>query len=83
MDQFLADLRDNVITLFPVINPIITIPFLQGITAGATEKQRRMIARRVCLVALVLLLFFAFVGDLVLGVIGITLHYIMIANQGL
>jgi multiple antibiotic resistance protein len=80
MDQFLADLTNNVITLFVVINPIITIPFFQGITASATEKQRHMIAKRACIVALVLLLFFAFVGDWVLGVIGITLHYIMIAG---
>ncbi len=78
--EFLADLADNVITLFVVINPILTIPFFQGITAGATEKQRHMIAKRASLVALVLLLFFAFAGDWVLGVIGITLNYVMIAG---
>ncbi len=62
------------------MNPIAVIPFFQGLTASATGGQRNMILNRACLVVIVVLVFFASVGDLVLSALGITLHYIMIAG---
>lgn len=80
MEQFFYYLVGNVITLFVVINPIGVVPFFQGLTAKATGEQRKMIADRAAVVVVVVLLFFATLGDMVLSILGITLHYIMIAG---
>jgi multiple antibiotic resistance protein len=80
MDLFLYYLITNIITLFVVVNPIAVIPFFQGLTAAGTDEQRKAIVKRASVVVVVILLFFASLGDLVLTILGITLHYIMIAG---
>jgi len=80
MDLFLYYPITNIITLFVVLNPIAVIPFFQGLTAAATDEQRNAIVKRASVVVVVILLFFASLGDLVLTILGITLHYIMIAG---
>jgi multiple antibiotic resistance protein len=79
MDLSSTSLATDIITLFVVLNPIGVIPFFHGLTASATHSQR-MIANRAAIVVIVIMVFFASIGDLVLGILGITLHYIMIAG---
>lgn len=80
MNNFLYDLISNIVTIFVVLNPVAVIPFFQGLTANGTQAQRRMIVNRTAVVVVVILLFFALIGDGVLTLLGITLHYIMIAG---
>lgn len=74
------DIMTSVLTLLIVLNPIVGLAYFSGLTAGATISQKRLIANRPSAVVVVLLLFFAYVGDEILSALGITLHYIMIAG---
>ena len=77
---FLQDLTESLITLFVILNPIGAIPFFQGLTAGATSKQRSMIAKKTIIITIVVLLIFAYLGDVILGALHITLDSVMIAG---
>jgi multiple antibiotic resistance protein len=80
VDTFWGNLATDIITLFVVFNSLGVVPVYQGLTATATESQRKMIVNRAALVVLAILFFFALIGDAVLGFLGITLHYIMVAG---
>ncbi len=80
MNTFLEYMGSDILTLFVVLSPMGVMPFFQGLTANATGQQKNMIANRAIVIAAVLLAFFALIGDLVLGFLGITLQYIMIAG---
>jgi multiple antibiotic resistance protein len=77
---FVQDLTQSLITLFIILNPLGAIPFFQGLTTGATPGQRAMIARKAVTIAIAVLLVFAYLGDIILGAIQITLDYVMIAG---
>jgi multiple antibiotic resistance protein len=74
MNTFLEYMGSDILTLFVVLSPMAVMPFFQGLTANATGQQKNMIANRAIVIAAVLLAFFALVGDLVLGFLGITLQ---------
>ena len=74
MNTFLEYMGSDILTLFVVVSPMGVMPFFQGLTANATGQQKNMIANRAIVIAAVLLAFFALVGDLVLGFLGITLQ---------
>jgi multiple antibiotic resistance protein len=74
------DFTQSLITIFVLLNPIGVIPFFQGLTAGATPKQRGAIAKRAIIIAVVVLLVFAYVGDIILAALQITTEYVMIAG---
>jgi multiple antibiotic resistance protein len=75
----MTDLVQSLITLF-VLDPIGAIPFFQGLTADATRAQRVTIARKAVTIAVGVLLVFAYLGDIILGALQITLNYVMIAG---
>jgi multiple antibiotic resistance protein len=77
---FLQDLTQSLITLFIILNPLGAIPFFQGLTAGATPEQKAMIAKKAITIAIAVLLVFAYLGDVILGALQITLNYVMIAG---
>lgn len=79
-NNLLRDALTSVLTLLIVLNPIVGLAYFSGLTAGATASQKRMIANRASVVVIVLLLFFAYLGDSILAALGITLHYIMVAG---
>jgi multiple antibiotic resistance protein len=56
------------------------MPFFQSLTATATPDQKKMIAKRAALVASVVLLVFAYVGDAILAALHMTLNSVMIAG---
>lgn len=76
----LQDFTQSLITIFVILDPIGAIPFFQGLTAGATSRQRGMIARKTVIVTIVVLLVFAYLGDAILGALHITLDSVMIAG---
>lgn len=68
------------LALFVILNPIGNIPLYQGVTANATDDQKKIVARKAVIVVVIVLLVFAYLGDAILGALQITLNYIMIAG---
>jgi multiple antibiotic resistance protein len=68
------------VTLFVVIDPIGLTPVFIALTPGMTVKERRAIAIRSTLIAAGLLFLFAFLGEQVLGFIGISMPAFRIAG---
>ncbi|WP_439122204.1 MarC family protein [Marivita sp.] len=68
------------VTLFVVIDPIGLTPVFIALTPGLTVKQRRAIAIRATVIAAGLLFLFAFLGEQVLGFIGISMPAFRIAG---
>jgi multiple antibiotic resistance protein len=60
------------ITLFAVINPIGIIPIFVGLTHRESLAQKKIIAFRGVIIAAIILLVFAFVGDYLLDYLGIS-----------
>ncbi len=67
-------------TLFVIIDPLGLMPLFLGLTAGATDRQRRAVAVRSCLVAVCVLAVFAALGEKVLGFLGIGMPAFRIAG---
>jgi multiple antibiotic resistance protein len=78
--DFLQDFGQALVTLFIILNPLGVIPFFQGLTAEATPEQKAMIARKTALIAAIILLVFAYLGDIILIALQITLNYVMVAG---
>ncbi|MCI2393500.1 MarC family protein [Aliiroseovarius sp. N1F302] len=55
------------------MDPIGILPLFIALTQGKTAQERRSIALRACLIAGVLLVLFAFLGENVLGSLGISM----------
>jgi multiple antibiotic resistance protein len=68
------------ITLFVVIDPPGCAPIFYGLTTGATTQQRRRMAIRAVIVATLILLAFAAVGEDFLRLLGISLEAFRIAG---
>ena len=68
------------VTLFVVIDPIGLTPIFIALTAGMTAARRRAIAIRATVIAAGLLFLFAFLGEQVLGFIGISMPAFRIAG---
>ncbi len=67
-------------TLFIIIDAPGLAPLFIALTQGMTQSQRRAIGLRACLVAGVLMLVFLFLGEAVLGFIGISMPAFRIAG---
>ncbi|WP_322892562.1 MULTISPECIES: MarC family protein [unclassified Yoonia] len=67
-------------TLFIIMDPPGLAPVFIALTQGMTPSQRRAIAIRACTVAACLLMLFLFVGEALLGFIGISMDAFRIAG---
>ncbi|MBY6090007.1 MarC family protein [Pseudooceanicola sp. 502str34] len=61
------------VTLFVIIDPIGLTPLFAALTQGQHPHERRAIALRACGIALLVLVVFAFLGEQVLGFVGISM----------
>jgi multiple antibiotic resistance protein len=68
------------VTMFVVIDPIGLAPLFVALTRGKTDEQRRHIARRATLIAVLILLAFALFGEALLGFIGISMAAFRVAG---
>ena len=66
--------------LFVIIDPIGLAPIFVALTAGMTPARRRAVALRAVAIAAVLLILFAFVGEALLGFLGISMDAFRIAG---
>ncbi|WP_019953748.1 MarC family protein [Yoonia vestfoldensis] len=67
-------------TMFIILDPPGLVPVFIALTQGMTAEHRRSIAVRACIVAGVLMILFLFVGEAVLGFIGISMDAFRIAG---
>lgn len=67
-------------TLFIIIDPPGLAPLYIALTQGKFPVQRRAIGLRACLTAMVLMLVFLFLGEAVLGFVGISMPAFRIAG---
>ena len=67
-------------TMFIILDPPGLAPVFIALTQGMTAAQRRTIAIRACVVSAVLMVLFLFLGEAVLGFIGISMDAFRIAG---
>ena len=67
-------------TMFIIMDPPGLVPVFIALTQGMSAEQRLTIAVRACIVAGVLMILFLFVGEAVLGFIGISMDAFRIAG---
>jgi multiple antibiotic resistance protein len=68
------------VTLLVVVDPVGLVPAFLGITDGLSERFRRQVALRACLIAGAILIGTALIGDWLLRQLGITLPAFRIAG---
>lgn len=68
------------VTLFVIIDPIGLFPIFVSLTQGVPQTERRKIGLRACVIAFLILSVFAFLGEAVLGFIGISMAAFRIAG---
>lgn len=78
--DFISDLIRAAIALFIIVDPFGNIPIFIGLTDKIDPKQRRKVFNVATLVGVVLLLFFAFLGQEVLSIFGLSIFAFEIAG---
>ncbi len=81
--DFVNGLLAGIVTLFVILDPIGVVPFFQSLTVGISPQLRRKVARRSVLISMALLLIFAYLGQAILTLLGITIYDFEIAGGGL
>ncbi len=67
-------------TLLPILNPAATAPIFLGLTEGASEITRRVLARRIAINMVLLMTGAMLVGSYVLDTFGISLPIVRVAG---
>jgi len=75
-----AQLLQEFITLWVVIDPIGTLPVFLAVTTGMNAGQRKAVAKRAILVSFVVLALFIVAGQIVLEALGLPLPAFQIAG---
>ena len=75
-----ASMITALVTMFVVIDPIGIAPLFIALTPGMSRAQRRRVAWRAVLVAGLVLTLFPFLGEAVLGFIGISMPAFRVAG---
>lgn len=65
-------LWQSFVTLLVIIDPFMIVPVFIGLTRNDSSLKRERIARKTCVIAMILLVFFALAGDYLLDVMGIS-----------
>ena len=68
------------ITLLVIVDPFMVVPVFMGLTKNDTKQQRQNTAKKACVIATILLLFFGIAGDKLLDVLGISQSAFRIAG---
>lgn len=68
------------LTLLAIINPLEAIPVFLNVLSDKTEDVKRRVARKACLYALALMLFFLVFGTALLEVFGVSLSMVKIVG---
>jgi multiple antibiotic resistance protein len=77
---FLLDLVKGTIALFVVVDPLGNVPIFIGLTKNLDKTQIRNTFRSAIITGLILLFLFAFAGQQILNLFGISLNSFMVAG---
>jgi multiple antibiotic resistance protein len=72
MTAYLDLLTVFVVQLFIIVDPIAGIPIFLAITRHKNKSERRVTARRSCIIAFIVIVFFLIIGPYLLGYFGIS-----------
>ncbi|MGD0451724.1 MAG: MarC family protein [Candidatus Bathyarchaeia archaeon] len=78
--DFVLDLGKAVIALFIIVDPFGNIPIFIGLTENVPEIQRKKVYNTATLVGVVLLLVFAFTGQEILNIFGLSIYAFEVAG---
>jgi multiple antibiotic resistance protein len=78
--DFALNLAKAVIVLFIIVDPFGNIPIFIGLTQEMTKTQKRKVFNTACLVGFILLLVFAFTGQEIFNLFGISIFAFEIAG---
>jgi multiple antibiotic resistance protein len=77
---FLLDLVKSIIALFIVVDPLGNVPIFISLTKNMDETQRKNTFRSAIITGLIVLFLFAFAGQQILLLFGISLNSFMVAG---
>jgi multiple antibiotic resistance protein len=80
MDEFLINLAKAVIALFVIVDPFGNIPIFVGLTGNLPKEQKNKIFNTATLVGIILLLVFAFTGQEIFTLFGLSIYSFEIAG---
>ena len=72
--DFAFNLAKAIIVLFIIVDPFGNIPIFVGLTEKMTENQKRKVFNTACLVGFILLLVFAFTGQEIFNIFGVSIY---------
>ncbi len=78
--DFISDFVRAAIALFIIVDPFGNIPIFVGLTGGMEEKAKRKVYNIACLVGFILLLVFAFLGQTILDIFGVSIYSFGVAG---
>ena len=78
--DFIPELVRATIALFIIVDPFGNIPIFVGLTENISDAQKKRVFNTATIVGVVLLLVFAFTGQAILTVFGITIESFEIAG---
>ncbi len=78
--DFISDLSKAVIALFIIVDPFGNIPIFMGLTDKMAEGPRKKVYNTATLVAFVLLLVFAFLGQEILNIFSLSIYSFEVAG---
>jgi multiple antibiotic resistance protein len=78
--DFAISLVKAAIVLFIIVDPFGNIPIFIGLTEKMTESQKRKVFNTACLVGFILLLVFAFTGQEIFNIFGVSIYSFEIAG---
>lgn len=78
--DFALSLAKAVLVLFIIVDPFGNIPIFVGLTQEMTNEQKRKVFNTACLVGIILLLVFAFTGQEIFNIFGVSIFSFEIAG---
>ena len=78
--SFISDLTKAVIALFIIVDPFGNIPIFMGLTEKIAPNQRKKIYNTATIVGVVLLLVFAFTGQEIFNIFGLSIYSFEVAG---
>ena len=78
--DFITDLSRAAIALFIIVDPFGNIPIFEGLTGNISDTQRKKVYNTATLVGFALLLIFAFTGQEIFSLFGLSIYSFEVAG---
>jgi multiple antibiotic resistance protein len=78
--DFISELVKAVIALFIIVDPFGNIPIFMGLTEKMADTQKKKVYNTATLVGVILLLVFAFTGQEILNIFGLSIYSFEVAG---